>query len=32
MSLNEGFNQHGEPVFSFEGKVLTSAFSLHGRA
>ncbi len=23
MSLNEGFNQHGEPVFSFEGKVLT---------
>ncbi len=23
MSLNEGFNQHGELVFSFEGKVLT---------
>lgn len=23
MSLNQGFNQHGEPVFSFEGKVLT---------
>lgn len=22
-SLNEGFNQHGELVFSFEGKVLT---------
>lgn len=24
MSLNEGFNQHGELVFSFEGKVLTA--------
>ena len=23
-SLNEGFNQHGELVFSFEGKVLTA--------
>jgi acyl dehydratase len=22
-SLNEGFNQHGELVFSFEGKVMT---------
>ncbi len=24
MTLNEGFNQHGELVFSFEGKVLTA--------
>jgi acyl dehydratase len=24
LSLNEGFNQNSEPVFSFEGKVLTA--------